>query len=146
MAMRRAGRLFPDPVFHIIQVLGDVDADASLVEVHEHPEGHYVLRLAVPGEVGKTLRLPRRLVERAPRNRWAGQILRRILQSEVLILRAQRGISESRALRVATFRDPACPVCHLAVPADEPLFLHEGRIVHVRCFARRSVPPPGGAA
>jgi hypothetical protein len=146
MSTRRAGRPFPDPVFHLVRVLGDVDADASIVEVHEHPEGHYVLRLAIPGEVGKTLRLPRRLVERGPRNRWAGRILRRILHSEVLVLRARRATSESRAMRVATFRDPVCPVCHPAVPADEPLFLHEERIVHVRCFARRSVPPPDGAA
>jgi hypothetical protein len=125
------------------RVLQHIDPDAVLRDFHSLNDTTLVIQLGVRGKVGKDLALPRRLVEKSPRNRWAETMLRRILRSELRLLRSGGGMSEAPASLAGIEPDPMCPVCLTPVPPEEPLFLLERRVVHVRCFIRRARPPRG---
>jgi hypothetical protein len=86
----------PELKLYVIRLLEAVDLDARLVMFEELPRRGYFLRLERRGELGKGLRFPMRLVDRAPQNRWAEQMLERILRSEVLALRSRDSVHQAR--------------------------------------------------
>jgi hypothetical protein len=128
--------ILPEAKLFVIQILHALEPDARLSQLQEAGPRDCLLRLEIPGELGKTLQVGRRLVETAASNRWARQMLQRILRSELRILRSQRLASEARAALAGLRFDPPCPVCGARVPAEEPLFYRNGAIVHVRCLGR----------
>src|SRR5262249_38513678 len=126
----------PEAKLFVIQILHALDPDARLSQLQEAGPRDCLLRLEIPDELGKTLRVGRRLVETAASNRWAQQMLQRILRSELRILRSPRWAGEARAALAGLRFDPLCPVCGVPVPAEEPLFYRNDAVVHVRCLSR----------
>jgi transcriptional regulator with AAA-type ATPase domain len=75
--------------------LRELDPSADLVELSQTPDG-YLLRVEIPGHLGKTLRVGMHQIDQARVNPQFRRDLKRILRSELRILRSQREISESR--------------------------------------------------
>jgi hypothetical protein len=115
-------------------MLHGLEPDAVVESLDELPRRAYSLRISLAGELGKPLLLPARLCERAPQQPWAERILRSILRSHVLTLRASNNLHQSRLI-LHGISETACAICARPVPPDEPPFYRGGGLVHVRCFS-----------
>ena len=79
----------------------EICPDATLVEFDETPDGAYLFRVEIPGENGKDLRLSKRLLHAALRDRRSLAAVRQLLRSNFLTLKAKRAVSDARAIRAA---------------------------------------------
>jgi hypothetical protein len=81
-------------VEHLLAELSD--DDAMLAEFDETADGGYGVWVEIPGELGKEIRLSRRLVRAALRDRRSFVALRQILRANLLALTAKRNVSTGR--------------------------------------------------
>lgn len=125
----------------VSRLLHGLDPQALVESFEEAPRRGYLLRVQVGGEVGKPLRLPTRLVQRAAQEPWAEQMLRSILRRPPPVPPlGEHDLLQSRLVLHRGPGDDICPACGRAVPREGPPFFREGRLVHVRCFAGGSPP------
>lgn len=125
-------------------LLREIQPTARLAEFAEFPPGHYTLRVEVPGEIGKTLILARRLIEDATTRPPALRSLRFVLRSEVLRQHSHRAVSGARAVRAEVDRTVigTCPMCgHPATPGER-VVVRRAQVIHARCWRPDT---PGGA-
>jgi hypothetical protein len=131
----------PPPVLALVRAL--------LAEFHPSPEvlecslvpsdDQYAILLQIPGEVGKGVLLPRRMLERALNDMAARVRVRTILRAAVEVLRSQRAITEARltayftALDVRALPGPRCARCEGPLLADDTLVVHQASRRHLAC-------------
>jgi hypothetical protein len=119
----------------VASMLREIQPSAHLLEFAEGPPDHYTVRIEVPGEVGKTLILTRRLVEDATVRPAALRSLRLLLRSEVLQQRARRLLSDSSAICAQTDTTVigTCGVCGEPVTMAERILVRRANMLHARC-------------
>jgi hypothetical protein len=102
----------------VASLLHEVSSEAELVELTQIlDQDSYELRLEIPGQLGKPLRVPKLLVERAALGtRRSLASLRMILETELRALRSQRNQSDSRLSLATPILAPAS-----AVPGTPPV-------------------------
>src|SRR5262245_7796683 len=123
----------------VLELLRRINPEAALAEFHASPPAHYALRVDLPDEVGKTLILYRRSVDRARRSPTACRSLELVLRSAVLIQEAHRSIdraiqagARSWAMTKMASSRP-CDMCAAPIRPDDHITVHRGRLVHQRC-------------
>ncbi|MGH7267694.1 MAG: hypothetical protein ACREMB_22990 [Candidatus Rokuibacteriota bacterium] len=79
----------------VTAVLAELDPTATLVDL-EQVAGVYTVQIALPGEVGKAIRIPARVLERAVVNPEAWRTVWNLIRSAVLTVRSQRNVSDAR--------------------------------------------------
>ena len=117
-------------------VLAEISGDAELVELAEMPEDKYAFRVAIAGEVPKTVVIPRCLIDSAVTSPLSLRTLRNILQSDILAMAHTRTLSDVRETRAGRFRRLVCSVCFKPITSGESLRLLHGDAVHPRCAPR----------
>jgi hypothetical protein len=115
-------------------LLAKLDPDARLVDFALADRNYYTLRIDLPGDVGKSFTVPCRIVEKAATGdpRW-DVVLRNVLWSALLTIRAQRTIQRSRDAMSGTSAEPICPACSQPFPRGEAVSLEHGKMFHMRC-------------
>jgi len=113
-------------------VLGEVSPEAKLVELTDLPEDAYTLRVEVPGEVPKPLRVPRYLIESAVTFPLSLRTLRNLLHAQILAAGSARAMSHAREVRAGRFR-LVCEICLTPITAHQGLRLRRGHVSHIRC-------------
>jgi hypothetical protein len=109
--------------------------DCSLIPT----DAQYAILLRIPGEVGKGVLLPRRMLERALNDPTARARVRNLLRASVEVLRSQRAITEARltayftALNVRSLPGPRCAHCEGPLLADDAVVIHHGSRRHLAC-------------
>jgi hypothetical protein len=79
----------------VMVILGEVDPTAMLVDLDE-VDGVYSVQLALPGEAGKAIRIPARVLDRATTDPQAWRTTWNVIRTAVLGVRTQRNISDVR--------------------------------------------------
>jgi hypothetical protein len=115
-------------------LLAKLDPDARLVDFALADRNYYTLRIDLPGDGGKSFTVPCRIVEKAATGdpRW-DVVLRNVLWSALLTIRAQRTIQRSRGAVSGTSAEPICPACSQRIPLGEGVAVERGGTFHVRC-------------
>ena len=85
----------------LVDLVAETCPEAVLVEFDETPEGGYVFRVEIPGEIGKDLQISKRLVHAALRDRGSLAAVRQMLKFHFLHLVSRRTVNEARAIRSA---------------------------------------------
>jgi hypothetical protein len=80
----------------VTAVLAEIDRQATLVDFDE-ADGVYSVQIALPGEVGKALRIRARVLEQALHDPQAWRAVWNILRTAVLGIRTQRSVSDARS-------------------------------------------------
>jgi CheY-like chemotaxis protein len=106
----------------VAHVLDEIDPEARLVDL-EKVSRHYTIRLEVAGEPGKTLSIPGRLLDTALIDPGSRKMLRNLLRSAALALRAQADAGS----------DPVCGACARPIRRGSPVAVRRGALRHWDC-------------
>jgi hypothetical protein len=132
----------------VLELLRQINPEAVLAEFEVSPPDHYTFRVDLPDELGKTLILYRRGVDRALRSPTTRRSLELVLRSAVLLQEAHRSID--RAIQAGarswamkkTVPNRPCDMCRGPIRSDDHITVHRGRLVHQHCKTGASGPPP----
>jgi hypothetical protein len=129
----------------VVSLLAELCQEVDVLECRLLPgDDRYALRLEIPGEVGKAILVPRRMLERALLDPAARRTVRNVLHSAIRVLRSQRVISDSRTWSptdgLHTWTEPRCCTCEGPLFAEEPILVEEGTRRHLSCPTSS---PPG---
>lgn len=131
----------PPPILSLVQaLLAEFRLQAEVVDCSLIPtDAQYAILLRIPGEVGKGVLFPRRMLERALNDPTARARVRNLLRAAVEVLRSQRAITEARltayftALNVRSLPGPRCAHCEGPLLADDAVVIHHGSRRHLAC-------------
>ena len=122
------------------ELLHDLQPDADLVEFLDSPPEHYTVRIALPGQLGKTLILSRRLLEAARVNPVALRSVRLLLRTEVSQQQTSRAVEHARETRASgPATRPAigtCDICETPIRVHDRVVVRRARVAHARCLPR----------
>ena len=126
----------------VMALLFDLSPEAVLVGLRRTLDGTgYLVRIEIPGVIGKSWELPRELIEAAPTNPRARERLRTILRSALHVARGHRAVSHSLQILGRTPSLPSCRVCAEPLPLDEHVVFEAGGLRHARCARTPTVTP-----
>jgi hypothetical protein len=132
----------------IVTLLMEHESEIEVLDFHLLPaDDRYAVRLAIPGELGKEVYLPRRILERAEVDPVARHQMGLLLTAAVRVLRARRAINDSRgashaarlAMRVPSQAELRCERCEEPLAPDDPVVVEGDLPHHLAC------PPPRAA-
>jgi len=122
------------------ELLHDLQPDADLVEFLDSPPEHYTVRIALPGQLGKTLILSRRLLEAARVNPVALRSVRLLLRTELSQQQTSRALERAREARAsrAVIEGPIgiCDICEKPIRIHDRVVVRQARVAHARCLPR----------
>jgi hypothetical protein len=111
----------------VADLLREIDATARLADFTETSDGRwYAIRVETPGDVAKSLVLPKLLLLGAETNAAARRTLTNILRAEVIMWRSRDAMQRSRDVLAGVERDPVCPCCSKPTPPGESRSFEHG--------------------
>ena len=122
------------------ELLRDLQPDAQLAQFLDVPPDHYTVRISIPGGLGKTLILSRRLLEAALVNPVALRSVRLLLRTELAQQQTSRVMEQARETRasrpIAQAAIGMCDVCQTPIKVHDRVVVRRARVAHARCLPR----------
>jgi hypothetical protein len=118
----------------VADLLREIDATARLADFTEILDGSwYSIRVEAPGDVAKSLVLPKSLVLGARTNAAARRTLTNILRAEVIMRRSRDAMQRSREVLAGVEQDRVCPRCSKSIPPGGSVSFEHGKTFHIGC-------------
>ena len=118
----------------VADLLREIDATARLADFTEILDGSwYSIRVETPGDIAKSLVLPKLLVLGAGTNAAARRTLTNILRAEVIMRRSRDAMQRSREVLAGVEQDRVCPRCSKPIPPGESRSFEHGKTFHIEC-------------